>query len=633
MRLWQKIFLLTLCLTALAANAISLVLLVRNQANSLSLAKERVRTICDGAAAELGHLIQEKREADGCLLVTERELEDLFSKLQLNSNGQLIVREDGEDTESGEGGQNGEDAESGEGGQNGEGAESGEGGQNGEGAESGEGGQNGEDAESGEGRQNGEGAESGEIGKNVEGSESGEDGQSVEDREDVWENEIAVTLVEGNPFDVVRSFGNSPEVGQFSKASGADILAYGNYAVAAPGYRILSAVVKEIENLAADSRHHENPSGPTLLSETSGSIRTMLVEENGNQRICSGTTAFWEGRFYRVEVSTDVSELFGSFREDLIFSQWMSGAVSLLIAAVLLFSILYLTWPLKRLEAATKQIAAGEYGYRVRAKGHDEIAELSGHMDEMAAEIEANIRQVEALARGRETFIANMAHELKTPLTSILGFADIMTIKSDMGETERREYAGVIAAEARRLKLLSSRLMELISIQETELALRPVDFGELTERALEVFAPVCGERQCTVRKKLQPLQVEADEVLLTSLVLNLLDNALKASAPGQEIAVTLKEQEGSALLAIWDYGIGIPESELERVTEAFYMVDKARSRSSGGSGVGLALCKAIAEAHHGTLKIESKEHCGTRVSVVLPCAGDKGNFRERCRTA
>ena len=524
MRLWQKIFLLTLCLTALAANAISLVLLVRNQANSLSLAKERVRTICDGAAAELGHLIQEKREADGCLLVTERELEDLFSKLQLNSNGQLIVREDGEDTESGEGGQNGEDAESGEGGQNGE------------------------DAESGEGR------------------------QDVENREDVQENEIAVTLVDGNP------------------------------------------------------------SGPTLLSEASGSIRTMLVEENGNRRICSGTTAFWEGRFYRLEVSTDVSELFGSFREDLIFSQWMSGAVSLLIAAVLLFSILYLTRPLKRLEAATKQIAAGEYGYRVRAKGHDEIAELSGHMDEMAAEIEANIRQVEALARGRETFIANMAHELKTPLTSILGFADIMTIKSDMGETERREYAGVIAAEAGRLKLLSSRLMELISIQETELALRPVDFGELTERALEVFAPVCGERQCTVRKKLQPLQVEADEVLLTSLVLNLLDNALKASAPGQEIAVTLKEQEGSALLAIRDYGIGIPESELERVTEAFYMVDKARSRSSGGSGVGLALCKEIAEAHHGTLKIESKEQCGTRVSVVLPCAGDKGNFRERCRT-
>ena len=246
------------------------------------------------------------------------------------------------------------------------------------------------------------------------------------------------------------------------------------------------------------------------------------------------------------------------------------------------------------------------------------MAELSRHMNEMAAEIEASIRRTEELARGREIFIANMAHELKTPLTSILGFADIMTIKSDMEEAERREYAAVIAAEAKRLKLLSSRLMELITIRETELALHPVNFGELTERALEVFAPVCAKRQCSVRRRLQPLWVEADEALLTSLVLNLLDNALKASAPGQEILVTLEEREGNAVLAVRDYGTGIPEAELERVTEAFYMVDKARSRSQGGSGIGLALCRAVAEAHHGSLHIESREGRGTRVCAVLP---------------
>ena len=179
------------------------------------------------------------------------------------------------------------------------------------------------------------------------------------------------------------------------------------------------------------------------------------------------------------------------------------------------------------------------------------MAELSRHMNEMAAEIEASIRRVEELARGREIFIANMAHELKTPLTSILGFADIMTIKSDMEEAERREYAAVIAAEAKRLKLLSSRLMELITIRETELALHPV-------------------------------------------------------------------REGNAVLAVRDYGAGIPEAELERVTEAFYMVDKARSRSEGGSGIGLALCRTIVEAHHGSLHIESREGRGTRVCAVLP---------------
>lgn len=495
MRLWQKIFLLTLCLTALAANSIALVLLVRNQANSLSLAKERVRAICNGAVAELGHLVQEKREAEGCLLVTETELEKMLSDLRLDHNGGLITRDTGR---------------------------------------------------------------------------NGENGEAA------GENRIAVTPVVWYSDETESICTTSPE---------------------------------------------EAGSVSTMLSKEAGSVRTMLSEENGKRWIRAGTTVFLEGGFYRVEVSSDVTGLFEGFRDDLVFSQWMCGAVSLIIAAVLLLSILYLTKPLKRLETATRQIASGEYGYRVRVKGCDEIAELSGHMNEMAEEIEDRIRQVEALARARETFIANMAHELKTPLTSILGFADIMTIKSNMEEPERREYAAIIAAEARRLKLLSSRLMELISIRETELELCPLDFGVLAERALDVFAPVCAERQCRIRRQLQSLQVEAEGALLTSLILNLLDNALKASTPGQEIELTLRKRDDRAELTVRDYGIGIPEAELDRVTEAFYMVDKARSRSSGGSGVGLALCRAVAEAHHGTLQIESREGHGTRVTVVLPCVG------------
>ena len=164
------------------------------------------------------------------------------------------------------------------------------------------------------------------------------------------------------------------------------------------------------------------------------------------------------------------------------FCQWICGGVSLAIATILLLSILGLTRPLKRLESATERIAAGEYGYRIPEGGHDEIAELASHMNAMSGEIEDNIRKTEALAASRETFIANMAHELKTPLTSILGFADIMTIKSHMEESERREYAAIIAAEAGRLKTLSSKLMELVSLQGTALVLRPVDLGELAER-------------------------------------------------------------------------------------------------------------------------------------------------------
>ena len=358
MRLWQKIFLLTLCLTALAANAISLVLLTRNQADSLLLAKKRIGTICDGAIQELGHLIQEEREAKGCLMLTESEMEAMMAKVRLDADGQLFLTDSFQSVE-----------------------------------------------KTTDSVQN-------------EGKEPDGEGSI-----DIQENEIRI----------------EPASGVFSK--GVEGMS-GCSAARETGTFSASAQASDFSTSAGTGSFSISTK---LLPMGAENVITRLVEEEGKIRIHMATTAFWEGRFYRVEVSSDLAELFGRFREDLVFCQWMSGTVSLLTAAVLLCSILYLTRPLKRLEAATEQIAGGEYEYRIQVKGNDEIAELSRHMNEMASEVEASIRRVEELARGRETFIANMAHELKTPLTSILGFADIMTIKSDMDEAERREYASVIS--------------------------------------------------------------------------------------------------------------------------------------------------------------------------------------------
>ena len=151
--------------------------------------------------------------------------------------------------------------------------------------------------------------------------------------------------------------------------------------------------------------------------------------------------------------------------------------------------------------------------------------------------------------------------------------------------------------------------------------LHPVDLGELAEKAVQALEPVCRKRRCTIRKNLVPVTVQADGELLMSLLLNLLDNALKASAlkgENQRIDVSLEKEDGRAVIRVRDYGIGIPREQLGHVTEAFYMVDKARSRQSGGSGIGLSLCRAIAEAHHGNLQIESREGIGTTVSLFLP---------------
>lgn len=364
---------------------------------------------------------------------------------------------------------------------------------------------------------------------------------------------------------------------------------------------------------------------PDLLTQEQRVSKTSLINSrNEKYAIQVETTVFWEGEFFRVKVKSDVSELFAQFHDDLAFSQWFGGIIALIIAAVLLAAVRILTHPLKQLEATSKQITGGNYQIRIPVKGHDEIAGLSEQMNRMSAGIEARVKQIEEISSSRKTFIANMTHELKTPLTSILGFADLLKIRSDMTEEERRDYASIIAAEAKRLRLLSSKLMELISLEECALELKPVCGNDLVRRAVESFTPICEQYGCTVQTKLQPLVICADESLFTSLILNLLDNALKASSPGQSIEVCLNRTGRKTVLSIEDHGTGIPGEHLAHVTEAFYMVDKSRSRSKGGAGIGLSLCRAITQAHHGTFEIDSRENYGTTVRLTFPEISDGG---------
>ena len=136
-----------------------------------------------------------------------------------------------------------------------------------------------------------------------------------------------------------------------------------------------------------------------------------------------------------------------------------------------------------------------------------------------------------------------------------------------------------------------------------------------------MYQPICEGVPLSLSLDLEPAIVQADESLFTTLIVNLLDNARKASEPGKEIAIRCKKRDGYAYIQITDQGMGIPEDQLSHVTEAFYMVDKSRTRKAGGAGLGLALCKAIVTAHHGELTIESKLHEGTMVTISLPLYG------------
>ena len=269
-----------------------------------------------------------------------------------------------------------------------------------------------------------------------------------------------------------------------------------------------------------------------------------------------------------------------------------------------------MTRPLRTLTTASAEIADGDYARRTGLHTGDEIETLSSSFDKMADAVQEKITALQADVRQREDFMGAFAHELKTPMTSIIGYADMLrTIQTS--PAEQYEAAGAIYHEGRRLEALSGKLLALLGLGEETITLQPTALAALWPRlqaacpGVPLQLPACDAA------------VQADADLLLDLLCNLVGNAVKASEPGQPVEVRAAEGGDTVTLTVADHGCGIPQSEISRVTEPFYMVDKSRARKQGGSGLGLALCKRIAEVHGSDLHIESTPGEGTRVSVIL----------------
>ena len=269
-----------------------------------------------------------------------------------------------------------------------------------------------------------------------------------------------------------------------------------------------------------------------------------------------------------------------------------------------------MTRPLRTLTTASAEIADGDYARRTGLHTGDEIETLSSSFDKMADAVQEKITALQADVRQREDFMGAFAHELKTPMTSIIGYADMLrTIQAS--PAEQYEAAGAIYHEGRRLEALSGKLLALMGLGEEHVTLQPTVLRTLWPK-LRAACPAAA-----LQLPETGTVVQADPDLLLDLLCNLVGNAVKAGAPGDPVSVTAEPDGETVRLTVADHGCGIPPEQLARVTEPFYMVDKSRARKQGGSGLGLALCKRIAEVHGSTLQIESAPGQGTRVTVWL----------------
>ena len=304
--------------------------------------------------------------------------------------------------------------------------------------------------------------------------------------------------------------------------------------------------------------------------------------------------------------------------------------VSLLVAFILARSI---ARPITRLTQATEAIARGQYDHRVQAKGRDEIGRLAASFNAMAAQVQG-ARQME------KDFVANVSHELKTPLTSIQGFAQAILDGTAQDVESARRAAHTIFDEAARMARLVGDLLTLARFESGQLPMARdlVDLNDLLPRWVERYrarATAAGETIVTV---LDPLpEIVGDAGGLEQVVANLVDNALKYNRPGGSVTVTGKSNAivsatKSSILAwrrvvaapppqwitisVTDTGEGIPPEDLPRLFERFYRGDKARV--AGGTGLGLAIAKEIIAAHGGTITVASEVGRGSTFTIRLP---------------
>lgn len=282
----------------------------------------------------------------------------------------------------------------------------------------------------------------------------------------------------------------------------------------------------------------------------------------------------------------------------------------IVICALLSYSISrILTRPLSELSKTSRAISDGNLSERCAVKSNDEIGRLAVDFNAMVDELENNIKQ-------QESFISSFAHEMKTPMTSVIGYADL--IRGQMlSEKEIYESANFIVSEGRRLEGLSQKLMELFMIKEKSVVLSPASPAGIIEELVRHFAPVYKNQGIELECECEGGSCLLESDLFKSLLINLWDNARKAMENGGTIFVKSVMTDDGCRVTVRDNGSGIPDESLSHLTEAFYRVDKSRSRAQGGAGIGLALCREIAAVHNGSLHFESELGVGTTVTVDL----------------
>lgn len=341
---------------------------------------------------------------------------------------------------------------------------------------------------------------------------------------------------------------------------------------------------------------------------------SIIIRKEKNYYLIAGKKILMAGNDeYKVVLIQDISQLYEGLEQQAVYSLGIYFSAAIISVIIMFLITRRILKPLRELQSAALDISNGNLKRRASVRTGDEIGSVAKAFNAMADQIENQVTELEQESERRKQLLGSLTHELKTPMTSIIGYSDtLLHVNLKWEQKQRALYH--IKEECSRLGRLGSKLMSLMGMYDNDsISMEEVSMQELFEQTAQIEKHPLKDKgmkleySCTMGKR------RVDRDLFESLLVNLVDNSARASREGDTIYLIGEEDR----IIVRDQGCGIPKEEIGRVTEAFYMVDKARSRKEGGCGLGLALCSRIAALHGAKLMIESEPGRGTQISIAF----------------
>ncbi|RBP86201.1 signal transduction histidine kinase [Cytobacillus firmus] len=352
------------------------------------------------------------------------------------------------------------------------------------------------------------------------------------------------------------------------------------------------------------------------LLKSGSTVQEMYADQKIEERFLSvGKPIFSNDRFIgAIFVLEPVEDMYQSV--DMVEKAMVLAGIGALFLAIGFIFIVSrkLSNPLLEMEKATRNMAEGDLQIRLDASTKDEIGSLAVAINDLAVELDR-------FRSNRREFFANISHELRTPITYLEGYANVLENELYQNEEERQQYLQIIQQEVRRMSKLVEDLFELSKLEEGRLALdcEEVDVMEVVESAVVKTRMKAEEKglKLEFHKENDLPSLYADGLRMEQILINLIDNAIRYTEFGK-IRVRLTKESNNIMISVIDSGMGIPEEDLPFLFERFYRVEKSRSRELGGTGLGLAIVKQLVKLQRGRIEVTSEVGKGTAFHLTFP---------------